>query len=79
MITYKLAVPGQGTQLTLKGVALIGLGIAAANRYMEVARNAGRTDIAIIPEQLREEAATVSAEDFQVAGEVVSTLARGSV
>ncbi len=79
MITYKLAVPGQGTHVTLKGVALIGLGIAAANRYMEVARNAGRTDIAIIPEQLREEAATVSAEDFQVAGEVDSTLARGSV
>ena len=60
MITYKLAIPGQGTHVTLKGVALIGLGIAAANRYMEVARSAGRTDIAIVPEQLREEKATVT-------------------
>lgn len=68
MITYKLAIPGQGTHVTLKGAALVGLGIAAATRFMEVARNAGRTDIAIIPEQLREEMATVNAEDFQVAG-----------
>lgn len=65
--TYKLAVPGQGTHVTLKGAALVGLGIAAATRFMEVAHSAGRTDIAIIPEQLREEQATVKAEDFQVA------------
>ena len=79
MITYKLAIPGQGTHVTLKGQPLVGLGIAAATRYMEVARSVGRTDIAIVPEQLREEKATVSADDFQVAGEVDSTLARGSV
>lgn len=66
--TYKLAVPGQGTHVTLKGQPLVGLGIAAATRFMEVAHSAGRTDIAIIPEQLREEKSTVSAEDFQVAG-----------
>ena len=68
MITYKLAVPGRGTHVTLKGQMLVGLDIAAATRFMEVARSAGRTDIAIIPEQLREEQATVKAEDFQVAG-----------
>lgn len=79
MNTYKLAIPGQGTHVTLKGAALVGLGIAAATRYMEVARSAGRTDIAIVPEQLREEKATVQAEDFQVVGGIDSTLARGSV
>ncbi len=68
MNTYKLAIPGRGTHVTLKGQPLVGLGIAAATRYMEVARSAGRADIAIIPEQLREEKATVRAEEFQVVG-----------
>ena len=68
MNTYKLAIPGRGTHVTLKGLALVGLSAAAATRYIELARRAGRTAIAIVPEQIRDEKATVSAEDFQVAG-----------
>lgn len=72
MITYKLAIPGQGTHVTLNNKPLVGLGIAAATRYMEVAHSAGRTDIAIIPEQLREEKATVDSGAFQVVHETAS-------
>lgn len=68
MITYKLAIPGQGTHVTLNGAPLVGLGIQAAARYLEIAHNAGRTDIAILPEQIREENPTVNSDDFKVAG-----------